>query len=413
MSIARWFLAGFLAAAPAGAETAADRFQPKRGLNFEIWNEWITADEMVSRPGFLDIYPDWRRLVPPKAVSDLKTKGFDFVRLPFDPSPLLRLGPGQAQDALIEQIHQTATDVQSTGLKVIVDLHSIPREKESWGTDSIVGDPDLFAAYVTLVGKVAVRLNGMDPDRTALELLNEPTGDCDAIAGNGDMLWPDQLAELHKAARTGAPDLPLILSGACWGGVDGLTKLDPSAIADDNVLWSLHSYDPFLFTHQSAHWTGWLNAVFEDVPYPPNNLDDAAAKLMLAAAYARAQFEGRDYATPEALAEYLREYRETPVEEAVGKELMEAAAWADQHGIPRHRLILGEFGAMRDDAAGRWFDPKSREAFLADKRRVAEDLGIGWAVWVWSGTFGIVEDDTTRSIAPQMCAALGLLACPS
>jgi endoglucanase len=128
MSIARLVLAGFIAAAPAGAETAADRFQPKRGLNFEIWNEWITADEMVSRPGFLDIYPDWRRLVPPKAVSDLKTKGFDFVRLPFDPSPLLRLGPGQAQDALIEQIHQTATDVQSTGLKVIVDLHSIPRE---------------------------------------------------------------------------------------------------------------------------------------------------------------------------------------------------------------------------------------------------------------------------------------------
>jgi endoglucanase len=408
MSIARLFLAGLIAAAPAGAETAADRFLPKRGLNFEIWNEWITADEMVTRPGFLDVYPDWRRLVPPEAVADLKTKGFDFVRLPFDPSPLLRLGPGQAQDALIDQIHQTATEVQSTGLKVIVDMHSIPRGEESWGTDSIVGDPDLFAAHVALVGKVATRLNGMDPDRTALELLNEPTGDCDAIGGNGPMLWPDQLAQLHQAARTGAPDLPLILSGACWGGIDGLKAIDPALIGDDNVLWSLHSYDPFLFTHQSAQWTDWLNAVFEDVPYPPAKLDDASAKQMLAAASARASWEGRDYATPEALAEYLREYRETPVEEAVSKELTEAAAWADKHGIPRHRLILGEFGAMRDDAAGRWFDPTSREAFISDKRQAAEKLGIGWAVWVWSGTFGIVEDDATRSMAPGMCTALGL-----
>jgi endoglucanase len=390
------------------AETAADRFQPKRGLNFEIWNEWITADEMVSRPGFLDVYPDWRGLVQPGMVADLRAKGFDFARLPFDPAPLLRLGPGAAQDALIEQIHQTATDVQSTGLKVIVDLHSIPRETESWGTDSIVGDTDLFDAYVALVGKVAARLNGMDPDRTAFELLNEPTGDCDAIAGTGEMLWPDQLNRLHKAARAGAPELPLILSGACWGGVDGLTKLDPTTVADENTLWSFHSYDPFLFTHQSAQWTTWLNAVFEDVPYPPEKLDDASAKQMLAAAIARAGFEGRDYATPDALAEYLREYRETPIDRSVGKELADAAAWADQHGIPRHRLILGEFGAMRDDAAGRWFDPKSREAFLSDKRLAAEKLGIGWAVWVWSGTFGIVEDDKTRAMAPGTCAALGL-----
>jgi endoglucanase len=170
-------LALFGLATTVTAETAADRFQPKRGLNLEIWNEWLTADEMVTRPGFLDIYPDWRRIVPPEKITELKTLGFDFLRLPFDPAPLLRLGPGPTQDALIDQIGQTVDQVHAAGLKAIVDLHSIPRPDEDWGTDTVVGDPTLFDAHVALVAKVAARLNGMDPDRTAFELLNEPTGD--------------------------------------------------------------------------------------------------------------------------------------------------------------------------------------------------------------------------------------------
>ncbi|MGL4235735.1 cellulase family glycosylhydrolase, partial [Tabrizicola sp.] len=224
-------VAALAVALPVQAETAADRFQPKRGLGLEVWNEWLTTEDMVTRPGFLDVYPDWRKVIPFEAVMDLKAKGFDFVRLPFDPAPLLRLGPGEAQDALIDQIQLTASLAQDAGLKVIVDLHSIPRRDETWGTDDIVGNPQLFDAHVALAGKVAARLHGMDPDRTALELLNEPTGDCDAIwQKTGPMLWPDQLTRLHAAARAAAPDLPLILSGACWGGTDGLEQIDTALI---------------------------------------------------------------------------------------------------------------------------------------------------------------------------------------
>jgi hypothetical protein len=397
-------------AVPVHAETAADRFQPKRGLNFEIWNEWLTAEEMVTHPGFLLVYPDWRRVVPFEAVEDLKAKGFDFVRLPFDPAPLLRLGPGAAQDELIDQIRLTASLAQSTGLKVIVDLHSIPRPEEPWGTDDIVGNPDLFDAHVALAGKVAARLNGMDPDRTALELLNEPTGDCDAIwQKTGPMLWPDQLGRLHSAARAAAPDLPLVLSGACWGGPDGLEQIDPTSIADDNVIWSFHSYDPFLFTHQSASWSEGPNAYFADIPYPPDRIDDALAGKLVAEALVRVIATGADI-DEAALAEAMREYRAQGVA-IVAEEPERAAAWADRHGIPRNRLILGEFGAMREDMQGRRFQDHGRDAYLADKRRAAEKLGIGWAVWVWSGTFGVAEDDATRIIAPATCEGLGLAGC--
>jgi endoglucanase len=408
MSVMRLLLLCLVVGQPGLAETAADRFQPKRGLNFEIWNEWLTADQMVAREGFLDVYPDWRRLVAPDAVADLKTKGFDFVRLPFDPSPMLRLGPGAAQDALIDQIQQTATEVQETGLKVIVDLHSIPRPDEVWGTDSIVQNAQLFEAYLILVGKVAQRLDGFDPDRTALELLNEPTHDCEAIGGTGTMAWPDQLVRLHGAARTGAPELPLVLSGACWGGIDGLGALDPAKIGDDNVIWSFHSYDPFLFTHQGASWTTWVNRYFDDVPYPPETLDDAEATALVADATDRMNTNPDETLDVALIAPQIAEYRSRTGAEWVGIEPQAAADWADRHGIPRHRLILGEFGSMRDKLDGSRHDPASRVAFLRDKREAVEALGIGWAVWVWNGSFGITEDDATRAVAPETCSALGL-----
>jgi endoglucanase len=404
-------LALFGLAAGVQAETAADRFQPKRGLNLEIWNEWLTADEMVTRPGFLDIYPDWRRIVPPEKVNELKTLGFDFLRLPFDPAPLLRLGPGPAQDALIDQIAQTVTLVHSAGLKAIVDLHSIPRPDEDWGTDTIVGDPTLFDAHVALVAKVAARLNGMDPDRTAFELLNEPTGDCDAIYGKSEpMQWPGQLARLHAAARSGAPDLPLVLSGACWGGMDGLDQIDPASFGDENLIFSFHSYDPFLFTHQAASWSDGPNALFADVPYPPEMIDDTLAARLVAEARARAKAANSDI-DPAALEQAMADYRSTG-RAIVETETRRAADWADKHGIPRSRLLLGEFGAMREDMSGRRFQNLGRETFLADKRQAAEAQGIGWAVWVWTGTFGITEDDQSRQIAPATCAALGLAGCP-
>jgi endoglucanase len=411
--ISRLTLLGLFLSQPAFAQTAADQFAPKRGINLEIWNEWLTADEMVSRPGFLDIYPDWRSRVQPGMIESLSAQGFDFVRIPFDPAPLLRLGPGPEQDALIAQIAATAREVQAKGLKVIVDMHSIPRETESWGTDDIVGDPALFEAHLALVAKVGAAINGMDPTRTAFELLNEPTSDCDALNGERPMTWPDQLVRLHTAARKAAPELPLILSGACWGGVNGLAAINPTLIADDNVLWSFHSYDPFLFTHQAASWTGGIIGFFADIPYPPSSLDDDMAASLAGDAETRVRDGFITSKTPVTRADLDAEmaaYRALPAD-AVRAELDEAAAWADAHGIPRNRLIMGEFGAIREDVEGRQFMGTNRTGFISDKRLAAEELGIGWAVWVWSGSFGIVEDDQTRQIMPDMCAALGLTGC--
>lgn len=402
-------IALLMLALPVTAQTAADNFHPRRGINFDIWVDWLSTADMLATPGFLDQYPDWRRHVTDSAIAALPGQGYDFARLPMDPAPLLALGPGARQDALIDQIGQDAELVLSHGLHVIIDMHPFPRPGEAWGVDDILADPAKFAAYATLIGRIARRLDGMDPQKTAFEPMNEPTSDCDAIRGDAAPTWPDQLAELHRRARDNAPDLPLVLSGACWGGPEGLSKLDPAILADDNVIWSFHSYTPFLFTHQGADWTGGLESVLHHLPYPPTLLSGVTARDLArdTAIWAKAQ---RIQTDPPAIQSNLMQAFSTYRDSATGHvaEAAElAATWADANHIPHTRLLMGEFGANHgpDDTAE---DKAGRTRFLRAKSLSAQALGIGWAVWSWSGGFGVSDSSPDRRPDRLVCAALGL-----
>jgi endoglucanase len=86
----------------------------------------------------------------------------------------------------------------------------------------------------------------------------------------------------------------------------------------------------------------------------------------------------------------------------------QAVAWAGQHGIPHSRLFLGEFGAIKQDAAEVPARLESRAALISAIRHQAEGLGIGWSVWVYGGSFGITTDDTSRKLEPRILTALGL-----
>ncbi|MFN3280494.1 MAG: glycoside hydrolase family 5 protein, partial [Tabrizicola sp.] len=378
-----------------------------KGIATDIWVEWHRVGEYLADPALRSPYPDWPKHVSDERLAQLRAEGFDFVRMPVDPEPMLLLDPGPTRDAMIAEIVARVRQLHAAGLTVIVDLHTIPRD-ESGGIDRIVGNPGTWAFYLDLVDAVARKLAeaGLDPARTLFEPINEPTNDCTAIwEGKGPAAWPAMLAEMHATARAAAPDLTLVLSGACWGGVEGLAALDPAAIADDNVIWSFHSYQPYTFTHQGAGWSMDLVAFLSDLPYPPSRLKAEEVGPLADAAVARAgearQWFARNLTRQEFVAA-LEEYRTLPDDIGV-QEIRRAAEWARAHGIPAARLLLGEFGTIGGEDSTARVRAEDRWQLLADKRRAAEAAGIAWSVWSWISDFGIATGPD-RTIAPGACA---------
>lgn len=400
----RHALALATALALAASGVGAEPLSLKRGVNSDHWTHWGSIAELQADPEALAVFPDWRRSVTPAMFSALTDEGFDFIRLLIDPGPALAYGPGPDRDRLMEGMLAAVDLGLDAGLKVIVDLHPIPRGDEVGGAESIVGDH--FPEYVALVGEIAARLSDLPADRVALELLNEPVFDCEGVYAGAPPLWPAMQARLHAAARQGAPEMTLILTGACWGQAAALASLDPADIPDDNVLWTFHTYDPFGYSHQGAVWIDAPVRYLADMPYPPSLMTPEIIASVTAASIARmAAAEGT--ADADSIAQAVQDYADTPDSFAT-EAITRVADWADAHGVPRDRILLGEFGALHiNDGVmqpSAWY-----YAFLSDKREAAEQAGFGWAVYNWAGDMGVADpDDPDRRLAPGTCRALGL-----
>jgi endoglucanase len=67
-------------------------------------------------------------------------------------------------------------------------------------------------------------------------------------------------------------------------------------------------------------------------------------------------------------------------------------------------IYCGEFGAYKP-----YSDPAMRVAWLHDTRTALEEQGIGWAVWDYQSTFGVVTKESGKAMPiPAVATALGL-----
>ncbi len=401
-----------LSAAPAQA------IELHRGVGLDLWETW-PDDARLAEPGFLDVFPEWRRTIGMEKIRHLRDVGFDFVRLTVDPFAFLSEGGVPRSGDLLRQTLETVAEIRKTGLKVVVDLHAIPAaDYRKLGTTQYLDDPDVFQRYIALVRELAKALASTDPEAVAFEPMNEPSIDCELPQDGKSARWPVMLRQLYEAARGPAPKLPLILSGACWGGAEGLARLakadvTPEMLADTRLIWSFHSYNPFLVTHQGASWTDPPVSVASGIIYPPvcespevqtvlltrigNRLAGTVTDATkLADLTKQAEDMLADYCTPGRAAKLLQGPFEL------------AEAWAEQMSISPNRLFLGEFGMIRDEGAGSVTTREVRAALMRDIRMEAEERGIPWAVWSHGGSFGITVDDESRKVDPVLAAALGL-----
>jgi hypothetical protein len=229
------------------------------------------------------------------------------------------------------------------------------------------------------------------------------------------IVWRAAQLVLHDAARRAAVDLPLVLTGADYGGISGLTDLDPSPFIDSNTLFSYHYYMPLSFTHQGTDF-GTADApaapYVTGLPYP---YDAIPAKDIAAGIEARIAADTTlDDAGKTAARNHARRILQGFLSDGWNRERIDSdfagvEAWADRNGVARNRIVMGEFGVTRRTAGFTGAAAADRKRWFSDVTHLAKARGFGWALWgIDSHEMGIDEADDKDRVDRDIVAALAM-----
>jgi endoglucanase len=304
------------------------------------------------------------------AIAALRRAGFSFVRLAVQPELL------EAVPHRLEVLVQVIRRLQRAGLAVVVGPHPT-----TWHLEQSAADRSRLLAFW---GRVAPALRPLDPRLTYPEILNEP------VFAGAPRAWQALQDDALATVRAALPGATVILTGADWGGIDGLVGLRP--VADPNVIYSFHFYEPSELTALAAYRPGLDRAALARLPFPMDQAGDNAGEKAEDEAGCRAAADSTADAATRGLITFVCSMRWDAVR--VGARIERAAAWGREHHAV---LLLGEFGAARA------LNAPARLAWLDAVRRACEQRGIGWALWGYDDTMGFGIDPR----APVRPASVG------
>jgi hypothetical protein len=376
----------------------------RRGIN--AW-PWLSLTKEFPAPRTDYAWPPFQEQRPVPTRRDLqrlRAAGFDFVRVPVDPGPFLSF-TGTQRTKLLASLFEAVDEAVSVDLSVIVDIH--PNESTHyWVSQRMIGSREApaFSAYLSLVDAIANGLKRFDAARVALEPVNEPPQDCDSSAWNAV-----QLALLNQA-RSAAPQLILVATGACGSMIRGLEHINAAPLlALKPILFTFHFYEPYLFSHQGAPWMRepiyrWLN----NVPWPASA---GSLEQTLTSVNRRMAQDDPAQDRPTVFREIKRVLVEyfaaKPDRSFLERYLGQVQNWATLNHIPPEQILMGEFGALRSDNRYTAATAADRARYIRDVREAAEAHNFSWAFWNLFDGMGLM-DDTTKALDPAIIHALGL-----
>jgi endoglucanase len=327
----------------------------------------------VNLGNYLEAPPgqNWGVTVSAGEFATMHAEGFDHVRVPVGwhhyagPAPDYTLSPG-----IFSRVDFVVTNALDHHLAVMINIHHF---------DLLDTNPAAAAdEFLKIWSQIAAHYKTF-PAQLAFELDNEPHQNATTAVMNP--IDARAIAEI----RATNPRRTIFVEPGSWGSVDELKHL--VLPPDDNVIVSVHCYEPFVFTHQGANWTAGLTPVTGIVfPGPP------AAPLV-----PNSSLKLQGWVT-----NWIQNYNTLPAGKnpssaiAFEEKLNYCRAWSDYYGRPVH---LGEFGAYTKA------DEQSRANFYAAFRRACEANQLGWAIWDWSAGFRYWDKQNNRPL-PGMRAAL-------
>ena len=297
---------------------------------------------------------NWGVTVSADEFAAMRTEGFDHVRVPVGwhyyagPAPDFTLKP-----EIFSRVDFAVTNALKNKLAVMINIHHF---------DELDTNPAVATDEFQKIWEQIAAHYRRYPAQLAFELDNEPHDKATTAVMNP--IYARSIAAIRKTN----PRRTIFVEPGNWGSMDELKNL--VLPPDDNVMVSVHCYEPFYFTHQGATWAGDDVKSLKHIQFP----GPPATPLVL------------DPSPPlnRWVTNWIYRYNTLPPETnpsgpvAFEGKIKFARTWSDYYGRPVH---LGEFGAYTKA------DEQSRANFYAAFRQALDKQDIGWAIWDWSAAF--------------------------
>mgnify|MGYP001791851527 CR=1 FL=1 len=311
-----------------------------RGLNLTNWFQVGSAQQIQ--------FTRYTR----EDFEQIKSLGCDVVRLPINLHFMTNGAPNYTVDPLFYEFLDLVIDwTEELDIHLILDNHTFdPAES----TDPAVGDI-LKIVWPQLAARYRDR-----SEKLYYEVLNEPHG----IEAE---VWNTIQGEVIDAIREVDTKHTIIVGGNnfnSYRSLAGMPNYD-----DDNLIYTFHFYDPFIFTHQGASWTSPSMVSLKDVPFPYQVSEMPSFPNDLRGSWIESAFNG-----------YNQEGNVARV-----KSLIEIAAqFQRERQVP---VFCGEFGVYIPNS-----DESSRVFWYEEVRKMLEEANISWTIWDYHGGFGLFEE---------------------
>ncbi len=144
------------------------------------------------------------------------------------------------------------------GMKVVIDVHVPPGGRDAASEHNMFYEERYARYFVDMWRRIARRFKGRE-GIYGYDLINEPCHK--RMAAPGFDCWSLQ-RKAAEAVRAEDAETPIIATANEWSGPAAFAALKPFAV--ENVIYQVHMYEPFDFTHQrvlgTRPWTaGWPN----------------------------------------------------------------------------------------------------------------------------------------------------------
>lgn len=318
---------------------------------FEIWNK----DDLPKLNKYDEI-----------DFECFKNMGIDVIRLPVHFDLLMEpVQNGKIKEYVLEKLDQVCDWAEKNKIYLIIDNHSF--NSEEWSNNP-VSEKLLKEHLETVWSQVAPRYKDRS-EYILYEIVNEPPY-------KNTNKWIKIQEELIKLIRTYDTKHSIVVGGADFSSIDALVKMKP--YKDDNLIYTFHFYEPFLFTHQGATWVGKEMMDLEGVPFPYDENRIPEFKGKAKNSWVQDTF--------------FYEYPRTGTAKYINERIKKAADWGKKYKVP---VFCGEMGDKV------WINRQDRIAWINATREALNNNNLPYCSWGIDGSDGFLKADIENPSFPE------------